>query len=78
MPNGHEYRLLEGVDWASLDGERVELQVSRNYLQLRTKDGQVVTFGKAKRQVPAPKPKPPTKAPHGRLDLTGPDAVFEP
>jgi len=39
--------MLEGIDWAALDGQQVEIQSSLNWLTLRTKAGQVLTFGQA-------------------------------
>src|SRR5882724_13599965 len=47
MPEGQRYRMLEGIDWAALDGQQVEIQSSLNWLTLRTKAGQVLTFGQA-------------------------------
>jgi hypothetical protein len=51
-----DYRMLPAIDWAALDGQKVELLISKNYLPLRTKEGQVLTFGKVKRQVKAKVP----------------------
>jgi len=39
--------MLAGIDWAALDGQQVEIQSSLNWLTLRTKAGQVLTFGQA-------------------------------
>jgi hypothetical protein len=47
------YRLVEDLDWPSLDGAKVTLGVSRSNLVLELKDGSLLKFAVAMRERPS-------------------------
>ena len=58
-----KYRLVESIDWDALQGQRVTIELSANYVQVALKDGTLVTLAKAKQvRRPAVKASKPSTA----------------
>jgi hypothetical protein len=38
-PPQPRYRLADGIDWPTLDGQKLEIQISPQYIMAGTKDG---------------------------------------
>jgi hypothetical protein len=53
-----KYRLLDTVDWPALNGQRVTLEVSPNYIIAVTRDGALIQLAKAMRPGHAKNPSP--------------------
>ena len=41
------YRLLDGIDWDTLNNERITLQISPQYVIAAKRDGSIVVLAKA-------------------------------
>jgi hypothetical protein len=47
------FKLVDGIDWPRLNGQRITVEISANYIVGILRDGTLVTLAKALRERPA-------------------------